>query len=333
MSFFNDLGKKISDTTHNVVEKTKTSTDTMRLNSLINDEERNIQAAYVAIGKKYVELHTNDAEPDFSESLASIAESQKKIEEYREQIRKNKHLLICQSCGAEIPEAVLFCTKCGADNPVGQRLAEERAAKEAAERAAREAALAAQQAAAAQAAAQQAAARQQMSPGSASFCTKCGKPRAAGAMFCTGCGTPFAQVQQPVQPVQPVQPTPAQPVVSPSTECTKPTESIAPAISEVQPMSEEKESAAPEKPVTETLVSASADTVVENTPAEESEKVISPEIAPTEEPKETISPEIAPAETGTPEVGTPADKICPVCGRSVPAQNRFCTNCGTKVDD
>ena len=84
-------------------------------------------------------------------------------------------------------------------------------------------------------------------------------------------------------------------------------------------MSEEKESAAPEKPVTETLVSASADTVVENTPAEESEKV--------------ISPEIAPAETGTPEVGTPADKICPVCGRSVPAQNRFCTNCGTKVDD
>ena len=35
---------------------------------------------------------------------------------------------------AEIPETVLFCTKCGAENPVGKRLAEERATKEAAER-------------------------------------------------------------------------------------------------------------------------------------------------------------------------------------------------------
>lgn len=139
MSFFDKLGKTISDTTHSVVEKTKSSTDTIRLNGLISDEERLINAAYLNMGKKYAELHSGDAEPEFQEFLSAIAASQEKISGYREQIRKNKHLLVCQSCGAEIPETVLFCTKCGAENPVGKRLAEERAAKEAAERAQREA--------------------------------------------------------------------------------------------------------------------------------------------------------------------------------------------------
>ena len=111
MSFFDKLGKTISDTTHTVVEKTKSSTDTIRLNGLINDEEKNINTAYLNMGKKYAELHTDSAEPEFQEFLDAIAASQRKIEEYREQIRRNKHQLICQSCGAEIPDAVLFCTK------------------------------------------------------------------------------------------------------------------------------------------------------------------------------------------------------------------------------
>ena len=139
MSFFDKLGKTVTNTAHSVVEKTKSSTETIRLNGLINDEEKNINAAYLNMGRKYAELHTADAEPEFQEFLSAIAASQEKIAEYREQIRKTKHLLICQGCGAEIPETVLYCTKCGAENPVGKQLAEERAAREAAERAQREA--------------------------------------------------------------------------------------------------------------------------------------------------------------------------------------------------
>ena len=148
MSFFDKLGKTVTNTAHSVVEKTKSSTETIRLNGLINDEEKNINAAYLNMGRKYAELHTADAEPEFQEFLSAIAASQEKIAEYREQIRKTKHLLICQGCGAEIPETVLYCTKCGAENPVGKQLAEERAAREAAERAQREAEAAARQAAA-----------------------------------------------------------------------------------------------------------------------------------------------------------------------------------------
>ena len=66
MSFFDKLGKTITDTTHTVVEKTKTSTDTIRLNSQISEEERNINAAYLAIGKTYEQLHAEDYEAEFA---------------------------------------------------------------------------------------------------------------------------------------------------------------------------------------------------------------------------------------------------------------------------
>ena len=173
MSFFDKLGKTVTDTANSVVEKTKSSTDTIRLNNRISEEERKINAAFLSIGKKYVELHPNDAEAAYSEYLDTIVQSQQKIAEYQEQIRKNKHLLLCKNCGAEIPEAVLFCTKCGAENPVGKQMAEERAAREAAERAAMQQAAAAQQSAAAAA---------------GEVCPNCGKPKTPGAMFCTSCG-------------------------------------------------------------------------------------------------------------------------------------------------
>ncbi len=305
MSFFNDLGKKISDTTHNVVEKTKTSTDTMRLNGLINDEERNINGAYLNIGKKYVELHAENAEPEFTEYLSAIIASQKKIEEYREQIRKNKHLLICQSCGEEIPETVLFCTKCGAENPVGKRLAEERAAQEAAERAAREAAAAAQQAAAQQAAMQQQYVQTPQNAGNApaaEFCTSCGKPRMAGAMFCTGCGTRFVPAENPV---------PSEPVVSPIPAPVVPKKES----TETTPIPENTESEKNES------VSTNTEENVENTSeAAVNENVTVSDVTETavEQTQESVS-EVKP------------EKICAVCGRTVPEKNRFCTNCGTKV--
>ena len=139
MAFWSDLGKKISDTTQSVVEKTKISTDTMRLNGLISDEERNVQRIYAEIGRKYMELHGADGDPDFAGLMQEYQTSKAKMEEYRSQIRRNKHLLICAGCGAEIPETVLYCTRCGAENPVGKRLAEEQRQREEAERAAREA--------------------------------------------------------------------------------------------------------------------------------------------------------------------------------------------------
>lgn len=227
MAFWSDLGKKISDTTQSVVEKTKISTDTMRLNGLISDEERNVQRIYAEIGRKYMELHGADGDPDFAGLMQEYQTSKAKMEEYRSQIRRNKHLLICAGCGAEIPETVLYCTRCGAENPVGKRLAEEQRQREEAERAAREADL-------------QAAAVPQTEP-QPEFCARCGQPRTAGAMFCTFCGAQF------VPPVA-AAPTPAAPAPeSPAPEAAPAPaapEAPAPAAPELElPPAEEKPAA------------------------------------------------------------------------------------------
>lgn len=222
MAFWSDLGKKISDTTQSVVEKTKTSTDIMRLNGLISDEERNVQRIYAEIGRKYMELHGADGDPDFAGLMQEYQTSKAKMEEYRSQIRRNKHLLICAGCGAEIPETVLYCTRCGAENPVGKRLAEEQRQREEAERAAREADL-------------QAAAVPQTEP-QPEFCARCGQPRTAGAMFCTFCGAQF------VPPVA-AAPAPAAPE-SPAPEAAPAPVAPAPAAPELAlPPAEEKPAA------------------------------------------------------------------------------------------
>ncbi|MGN1403386.1 MAG: zinc ribbon domain-containing protein [Ruminococcus sp.] len=361
MSFFDKLGKTITDTTHTVVEKTKSSTDTIRLNGLINDEERSINAAYLNMGKKYAELHGQDAEPEFQEYLDAITASQQKIEEYREQIRKNKHLLICQSCGAEIPETVLYCTKCGADNPVGKQLAEERAAKEAAERAAREAA--AQQAAAQQAAAQQAAAAQpnytQPAAG-VELCQNCGKPRTPGAMFCTSCGTRFVPTQ-PVQTEALSAPAPAAAIPTPAPAEMSVSHCYDPAIATLP--SEEETATATTDTVTPTPASADdtdipvgGSVTITSAPTEDTATPAADTVTPAEEPASIPEPVSASGRTcptcgkEVPEqykfctsCGTKVDdtdtpvsspeKTCPVCGKTVPAQNKFCTNCGTKVED
>ena len=313
MAFWSDLGKKISDTTQSVVEKTKISTDTMRLNGLISDEERNVQRIYAEIGRKYMELHGADGDPDFAGLMQEYQTSKAKMEEYRSQIRRNKHLLICAGCGAEIPETVLYCTRCGAENPVGKRLAEEQRQREEAERAAREADL-------------QAAAVPQTEP-QPEFCARCGQPRTAGAMFCTFCGAQF---------VPPVAAAPAP--VAPAPESPAP---------EAAPAPEAPEAPAPESPAPEAVPApvAPAAPAPESPAPEAAPAPAAPEASAPESPApEAPAPESPAPEAPAPELELPpaeekpaapaaSSEVCPKCGAARIAGNRFCVQCGAKYPE
>ena len=310
MAFWSDLGKKISDTTQSVVEKTKISTDTMRLNGLISDEERNVQRIYAEIGRKYMELHGADGDPDFAGLMQEYQTSKAKMEEYRSQIRRNKHLLICAGCGAEIPETVLYCTRCGAENPVGKRLAEEQRQREEAERAAREADL-------------QAAAVPQTEP-QPEFCARCGQPRTAGAMFCTFCGAqfvpPVAAAPAPVAPAAPAPESPA-PEAAPALAAPEAPAPESPAL-EAAPAS-----AAPEAPALESPAPEAAPApVAPEAPAPESP---APEAAPAPAAPEL---ELPPAEE-KPAAPAASSEVCPKCGAARIAGNRFCVQCGAKYPE
>jgi len=113
MDFLNGLGKKISQTGQNAVQKTKDIAEIARLNSLITTEEEKIGQAYFEVGKQYVEMFGTTPIDEFASMVNSIRESEKYVDILRQQIQDIKGLLRCEKCGTELVKGALFCSSCG----------------------------------------------------------------------------------------------------------------------------------------------------------------------------------------------------------------------------
>lgn len=116
MAFFDNLGKKITQASQSAVQKTKGITDIAKINAIISDEEKKINNNYSRLGKLYVAVHYSDSEPDFAEIVSDIKNSEQKIVELRQQIQDIKGIVLCEKCGAEVPNTDAFCSSCG--NPM-----------------------------------------------------------------------------------------------------------------------------------------------------------------------------------------------------------------------
>lgn len=114
MPFFDDLSKKISKAGQTALQKTKDMADIAKLNSVISDEENNIEKIYTQIGKMYVQAHPNDSDVEYSALIAEIHSKEEKISELRRQMQDIKGVVRCQQCGSEVPMGASFCNSCGA---------------------------------------------------------------------------------------------------------------------------------------------------------------------------------------------------------------------------
>ncbi|MEE0264382.1 MAG: zinc ribbon domain-containing protein [Acutalibacteraceae bacterium] len=170
MAFFDQLGKKISQAGQTTIQKTKDVAEVAKINSMINDEENNINNAYNQIGKLYVTLHKDDCEEDFKAMVDAISESERKIADYQNQIKTIKGVVRCAKCGGEVSLSSAFCNSCGSPMP--------------------------KQEAAPQTAAPQNYAPQAYAPQTANdiiVCVECGAQVKPGMKFCAACGTPVEQ--------------------------------------------------------------------------------------------------------------------------------------------
>ena len=161
MAFLDEIGKKISQTSQGMVQKTKDTAETMRLNGAISDEEKRIQNLYLEIGKAYFELHADDCEEALKELVLGIKEAQTKIEDYQEQVKRLKGIVRCAVCGGEVPYGAPFCSSCGS------KMMNENTVEPTAESNVRR-------------------------------CANCGLPLADGIAFCTNCGTKAEVAPAPV---------------------------------------------------------------------------------------------------------------------------------------
>jgi len=169
MAFFDEIGKKISQTTQDVVQKTKDTTETLKLNNMISDEEKRIKNLYTEIGKAYFELHSDSCEEALKPYIDGIKDAHAKIGEYSEQVKRLKGIGKCPNCGADVPNTAPFCTNCGLKMNI-------QSANPAANT-------------------------------SVAHCTGCGSPLNPGSAFCTKCGKKVEQPAAEPAPAQAPTPT------------------------------------------------------------------------------------------------------------------------------
>ncbi|MDR1210339.1 MAG: zinc ribbon domain-containing protein [Clostridiales bacterium] len=113
MALFDDIKKKVADTTQGAVKATKEFAETARLNSRISEEQRKIGSLYSQIGKLYYERRREDAEPPFDELCAAITAATEQIEKLQSEIQLVKGVKRCPNCGFDLPLTAVFCGKCG----------------------------------------------------------------------------------------------------------------------------------------------------------------------------------------------------------------------------
>lgn len=156
MAFFDDLGKKISQGGQVAIQKSKELAEVAKLNSLISDEEKNINNNYFQIGKLYASIHKMNCEDDFRGMMDAIQDSEKKIMDYKEQVQVIKGIVKCEKCGGEVAVTSAFCNSCG--TPMPKRVSVQKQDE------------------------------------NTIICDNCGKSVKKGLRFCTSCGSPMTQV-------------------------------------------------------------------------------------------------------------------------------------------
>lgn len=110
MGFFNDLGKKTSETTSKIAKETK-------LKMKINENKGKVSDLYEEIGKKVYEKHVREEniiiEEDLAKEFYKLDEICREIEEARKEILALNQKKVCSKCYAEIEKEAKFCSKCG----------------------------------------------------------------------------------------------------------------------------------------------------------------------------------------------------------------------------
>ena len=108
MGFFDDLGKKLSDASQDVMQKGKEMADTAKFNAQIHDEEKKISAVYSKIGKKYFEDFKNAPAEGFKEFVDEIHAAQAKIAEIQEKLNalKNEGKAAVEAAATEAKETL-----------------------------------------------------------------------------------------------------------------------------------------------------------------------------------------------------------------------------------
>jgi len=112
-SFLEELGKKLSQTGQEALEKTKHFTEVSKLNAKLLDEEEQLERLYANLGRTYYQINKDNPEAVFQDIFRAIEGSLVNIKNQQKVINELKGLKTCELCHKEVDEDATYCSHCG----------------------------------------------------------------------------------------------------------------------------------------------------------------------------------------------------------------------------
>jgi hypothetical protein len=113
MALFDELGKKITQTRYEAVNKVKVISEVSKLKGLLENEQQLLQGYFTALGQKYVETYEEPTDDVFAQLYTSIKHSRAQMDAWEEDIERIKVSKTCPTCGEACQQDSLFCISCG----------------------------------------------------------------------------------------------------------------------------------------------------------------------------------------------------------------------------
>lgn len=114
MALLDNFTKAATKFGQDVSNKTKSMTETVRLNSMISDQKAMISKRYEELGRMVVKEEAVRAKAECRGVLDAIEAAEQQLRNLEQQLTLAKGAVQCANCGAAVPAGNAFCQNCGA---------------------------------------------------------------------------------------------------------------------------------------------------------------------------------------------------------------------------